>query len=159
MGEIQPEKCEGRELTKDQLAGGEGRVFKLLTKRGNKQQVKDLVVPDKTSIAVTKSSGEDDGETAERNALKRQVLALDAQAQEEERLAARRQHYQRGGGPPDQRLDPGSRFNAKREVREPRKNKAAEKQNFDDITEKAMKKGTSKGGWKGAEALGIDFEM
>ena len=74
-------------------------------------------------------------------------------------LAARRQHYQRGGGPPDQRLDPGSRFNAKREVREPRKNKAAEKQNFDDITEKAMKKGTSKGGWKGAEALGIDFEM
>ena len=68
-------------------------------------------------------------------------------------------HYQRGGGPPDQRLDPGSRFNAKREVREPRKNKAAEKQNFDDITEKAMKKGTSKGGWKGAEALGIDFEM
>ena len=136
-----------------------------MTKQAGKQKVKDLVVPDGTHLAVTKT-GDDADEAARKDALKRQVLAYDVARQEEERKMERAQRFGRGG-PIDrsQRLDVGSRFNASREVKEPRKHGGAhEKQKseeqFQDIAEKAKRQGgTSKGGWKGADALGINFEM
>ena len=139
----------------------EGKVFKLLTKQGGKQKVKDIVVPDGTNLAVTKKKGDDPDEAAEKDALKRQVLAYDVARQEEERKMERAQRFGRGPMDAAQRLEAGSRFNASREVQGPRKNeKHKGEAEFQDIAEKAKKHGgTSKGGWKGADALGIDFEM
>ena len=135
-------------------------MFKLLTKQGGKQKVKDLVVPEGTNLIVTKK-GDDADEAAEKDALKRQILAYDVARQEEERKMERAQRFGRGAIDPGQRLDVGSRFNATREVREPRKHdKHKGEEEFQDIAEKAKRQGgTSKGGWKGADALGIDFEM
>ena len=48
------------------LDGSEGRVFKLLTKQGGKQKVKDLVVPENTNLKTTKK-GDDAEDAAERD--------------------------------------------------------------------------------------------
>ena len=140
----------------------DGKVFKLLTKQAGKPKVKDIVVPEGTNLAVAKKGGDDADEAAAKDALKRQVLAYDVARQEEERKMERAQRLGRGPVDPSQRLEVGSRFNATREVREPRKheNKHKGEEEYQDIAEKAKRQGgTSKGGWKGADALGIDFEM
>ena len=144
------------------LSGSTGRVFKLLTKQGGKQKVKDLVVPENTSLKTTKT-GEDADEAAERDRLKRQVLAYDVARQEEERKMERMNRFGQRGQDPSQRLDVGSRFNATREVKEPKrgpKDRHPDEDKYKDIAEKAMKqKGTSKGSWKGGDAIGINFEL
>ena len=150
--------------------GTEATVFKVLVKKSGKAAVKDIAVPENSSLQAARRDTSQE-ERIERNKLKGRVLAYNDMVQEEERIAER-QHMlasRRGRGPKQDRLLEGSRNNVhvaaptgtdRKAGRDRGRTHGNADADFDMIEERARRQGgTSRGGWKGADALGIDFEL
>lgn len=133
------------------LDGSEARVFKVMLKKGNKPQIKNIAVPETTKLLQSRA-GDEAEQKAQRSALKAQVLAYEQAAADEERYG--NQSWRHRPRHPDADLHVNN--NASVAVRGKKGGPPPADVDFD---EKALRKGpSSKGGWKGAEHLGLDFK-